>query len=311
MARDPAWADLVSGSGGASLSPWTMATRGPTGRGRTLTAYRRGAQVTPVPDGSWTSRRTSPSTPWTHDEVTDAAGGPARPRGRRATPGPHSLARRPPGYLAALDRSSAAAALTDPDGLGDFLWVLHRGAPEVTGSALHGTVGGGALPDAARPPRASPCSPRGLPPAAADPPAEVVVTGTAHAGDRGRRARRRRRHQRHTEGHAPSSDVVGRDGSTSGSSRAPSDGDVDVLVVTAGPTRGQRRGARGAGPARSRRGGSGRTASSTRTTGRPSTSRCATGAVPAEPLRRRRGAAADALGGAAELPSARADRRSS
>jgi len=35
----------------------------------------------------------------------------------------------PAGYLAALARSSAAAALTDPSGLGAFRWVLRRVAP--------------------------------------------------------------------------------------------------------------------------------------------------------------------------------------
>ena len=42
----------------------------------------------------------------------------------------HGLARTDPaGYVAALSRSSAAAALMDPNGLGAFRWVLRRCPP--------------------------------------------------------------------------------------------------------------------------------------------------------------------------------------
>ncbi|WP_240917771.1 hypothetical protein [Phycicoccus sp. HDW14] len=50
-----------------------------------------------------------------------------RALGLDATTPDHGLATTDPaGYLAALARASAVAALTDPAGLGGFSWVLRR-----------------------------------------------------------------------------------------------------------------------------------------------------------------------------------------
>lgn len=101
-------------------------TAGDRPPGGTLTAYRDGAQVPPVPDGSCDL---------TAHVAVDTLGADRLVRQRdlltellgpepSRTP-PHELARADPtAYLQALARSSAAVALTAPGGLGDFWWAL-------------------------------------------------------------------------------------------------------------------------------------------------------------------------------------------
>ena len=82
--------------------------------------------------------------------------GAARPRRRPRRPPTSRLARTDPAaYLAALARSSAAAALTDPAGLGGVRVGAAPGAADVTAGARgRGTVDGDESPYAVRPPRA-------------------------------------------------------------------------------------------------------------------------------------------------------------
>ncbi|WP_432843582.1 SAM-dependent methyltransferase [Dactylosporangium sp. CA-092794] len=90
----------------------------------TLTGFRAGRQVPPVPDGSCDL---------TVSVALDSLGSPALPQrealrllgvdGRRP---PLALASSDPGgYVRALARASAAAELTDPGGLGAQHWVMH------------------------------------------------------------------------------------------------------------------------------------------------------------------------------------------
>ncbi|MGV1007615.1 MAG: SAM-dependent methyltransferase [Dermatophilaceae bacterium] len=126
-ARDQAWADLLSRvSRGAVLAVDYGHERGHRPREGSLTAYRQGARVAPVPDGTCDltahvavdslrqDRRLTQAQAF--EEVGLA--------GVRPDPG---LARRGPGrYLRELQRAAASAELTRPDGYGGFHWVLAR-----------------------------------------------------------------------------------------------------------------------------------------------------------------------------------------
>ncbi len=136
LARDLAWADLVSrvddGLVVAVDYGHTLADRPPEG---TLTAYRDGAQVAPVPDGSCdltahvavdALAAATPGVPGGAVEVLrqgaaldDLVG----PTGAV----PHALAHtRPTAYLQLLAEQATRRALGAPGGLGDFWWVLAR-----------------------------------------------------------------------------------------------------------------------------------------------------------------------------------------
>jgi hypothetical protein len=138
--RDLAWADLVARvDSGVVLAVDYGHTAADRPRDGTLTGFRRGRQVPPVPDGSVdvtahvavdslvAVAETLPGT-WCQADrqravLVDLLGDPA-------VPVPHALAsREPAAYLRALARRSALATLTAPGGLGDFWWVLAgRGA---------------------------------------------------------------------------------------------------------------------------------------------------------------------------------------
>ena len=126
-ARDLAWADLVARvRRGTLLAVDYGHTRGDRPAHGTLTAYRDGALVAPVPDGSCDLTAHVAVDALDHDEVTTQRTA-LRDLGVTATTPDVALARADPaGYLAALARSSAGAALTDPTGLGGFAWVLRR-----------------------------------------------------------------------------------------------------------------------------------------------------------------------------------------
>jgi hypothetical protein len=101
-------------------------TAGARPAGGTLTAYREGRRVAPVPDGSCDLTAHVAMDTLDHDELLDQRTALRRLGVDGSTP-PHDLALRDPGaYLQALVRSSAAAALTAPGGFGDFLWALRR-----------------------------------------------------------------------------------------------------------------------------------------------------------------------------------------
>ncbi|MEP6650220.1 MAG: SAM-dependent methyltransferase, partial [Lapillicoccus sp.] len=120
--RDDAWSALLD-----RLAPGSVAVAVDYGhtvddrpREGTLAAYREGGLVDPVPDGSCdlTAHVAVDSLPQTR-----------RLRQREAveplTPPDHARAvDDPAGYLAGLADHSAAAALRQPGGFGDFWWVV-------------------------------------------------------------------------------------------------------------------------------------------------------------------------------------------
>lgn len=125
--RDEAWADLLSrirsGTGVAVDYGHTIADRP---AGGTLVGYRRGTLTTPVPDGSCDVTAHVATDSLQADEVRLQADLLAD-LGLTAARPPRDTARTDPtGYLAALGRASAVAALRAPDGLGAFHWVLRR-----------------------------------------------------------------------------------------------------------------------------------------------------------------------------------------
>ena len=138
--RDVAWADAVAGvrRGAALAVDYGHLRTGRPGFG-TLTGFRGGRQVTPVPDGSCdvtahvamdaAARAVgSAYTLITQREALKALGvDGARP--------PLELARTDPaGYLRALSAAGAGAELIDPAGLGGHWWLLHTVGIDGVGS---------------------------------------------------------------------------------------------------------------------------------------------------------------------------------
>jgi SAM-dependent MidA family methyltransferase len=126
-ARDDAWADLVGRVRRGTLLAvdygHTRATRPPHG---TLAGYRTGVLGAPLPDGGGDVTAHVAVDSLDHDELTTQREA-LRGLGIRADRPDHALAGTDPrGYLAALARASAAAALIDPGGLGGFQWVVRR-----------------------------------------------------------------------------------------------------------------------------------------------------------------------------------------
>jgi SAM-dependent MidA family methyltransferase len=139
--RDVAWADAVSRvRRGCALAVDYGHLRSDRPSLGTLTGFRGGRQVSPVPDGSC-----DVTAHVAVDAVAAAVGHPYRIVGQReALRGlgvdggrpPLDLARTDPaGYLRALSSAGAAAELTDPAGLGGHWWLLHE-----VGIELRGTI---------------------------------------------------------------------------------------------------------------------------------------------------------------------------
>lgn len=127
LARDLAWDDLASRVRHGVLVAvdygHTRADRPPHG---TLTGYRAGSVVAPVPDGSCDLTAHVAVDSLAHDAVLPQ-GEALRGVGIETGVPPRTLARTDPAaYLTALARASAATAVTDPSGLGGFHWVLRR-----------------------------------------------------------------------------------------------------------------------------------------------------------------------------------------
>jgi SAM-dependent MidA family methyltransferase len=140
--RDAAWADAVHqvrrGCALAVDYGHHRATRPAYG---TLTGFRAGRQVRPVPDGSC-----DVTAHVAMDAVAVAAGTPYRMIRQRAAlkalgvdgaRPPLDLARSDPaGYVRALAAAGAAAELTEPAGLGGHWWLLHTIGLDAHGSML-------------------------------------------------------------------------------------------------------------------------------------------------------------------------------
>jgi len=125
--RDTAWDDLVSrvASGLAVAVDYghTIDSRPAPG---TLTGFKQGRQVLPVPDGSCDLTAHVAMDSLTHDELIDQRTA-LRQLGVSGKTPPHELARsQPAAYLQGLSTASAATALTAKGGLGDFLWAFTR-----------------------------------------------------------------------------------------------------------------------------------------------------------------------------------------
>jgi SAM-dependent MidA family methyltransferase len=123
--RDIAWDSLVSrvGSGLAIAVDYghTIDSRPAQG---TLTGFRQGRQVLPVPDGSCDLTAHVAMDSLTHDELMDQRAA-LRQLGVSGQIPAHDLSRsNPSAYLQGLSTASAAAALTARGGLGDFLWAF-------------------------------------------------------------------------------------------------------------------------------------------------------------------------------------------
>jgi SAM-dependent MidA family methyltransferase len=129
-ARDEAWADLVGRiHSGVAVAVDYGHCAGDRPAAGTLTGFRDGRQVLPLPDGSCdlTAHVAMDSLP--HDELLDQRTALRRLGTSGATP-PRELALADPtAYLHALGEASAAAALTARGGLGDFLWAVTRVRP--------------------------------------------------------------------------------------------------------------------------------------------------------------------------------------
>ncbi|WKX74357.1 SAM-dependent methyltransferase [Streptomyces sp. XD-27] len=139
--RDEAWAAAVrclrAGLAVAVDYAHTRATRPPFG---TLTGFREGREVRPVPDGSCdlTAHVALDACATAGHEAVEEGGGPSggpphrltqrdalRALGVTGRRPPLALASRDPvGYVRALAAAGAAAELTDPAGLGAFGWLL-------------------------------------------------------------------------------------------------------------------------------------------------------------------------------------------
>ncbi|WFE42484.1 SAM-dependent methyltransferase [Micromonospora sp. WMMD998] len=132
-ARDEAWADAVGRvERGLALAVDYGHLRQSRPSDGTLTGYRDGRQVPPVPDGSCdvTAHVAMDSVASAGERVARCAYSLVSQREALRALGadggrpPLSLAARDPaGYLRALAAASAAAELTDPAGLGGHLWL--------------------------------------------------------------------------------------------------------------------------------------------------------------------------------------------
>lgn len=136
LTRDRAWSDLVGRvRRGTLLAVDYGHTRGSRPPAGTLVGYRGGTVVPAMPDGTCDLTAHVAVDSLDHDEVTTQREA-LRALGVTASTPDAGLARTDPGgYLAALARSSAAAALTAPGGLGGFSWVVRRVRVPVRGAA--------------------------------------------------------------------------------------------------------------------------------------------------------------------------------
>ena len=123
--RDLAWDNLLSrvGSGLAIAVDYghTIDYRPAQG---TLTGFRQGRQVLPVPDGSCDLTAHVAMDSLTHDDLMDQRTALRQLGVSGRIPGLELARSDPSAYLRGLSTASAAAALTASGGLGDFLWAF-------------------------------------------------------------------------------------------------------------------------------------------------------------------------------------------
>jgi SAM-dependent MidA family methyltransferase len=134
LARDEAWAALVSRvESGIVVAVDYGHTRAERPSAGTLTAYRRGVQCEPVPDGTMDLTAHVAIDTLDADDIARQRDV-LRELGVRGRTPPHALAASDPlGYLHALERAAAEAELIRPGGFGDFWWAVKRvGGGDVT-----------------------------------------------------------------------------------------------------------------------------------------------------------------------------------
>jgi SAM-dependent MidA family methyltransferase len=131
--RDQLWSDLASRLEAGLAVAVDYGLEPVRHRRGTLTGYRDGHQVPPVPDGSCDlTAHVQLRSVATAGEAAGLQGTQLRPQGAvlaslgvSAARPPLALATSDPaGYLAALSSASHASELLDPDGLGGFEWLL-------------------------------------------------------------------------------------------------------------------------------------------------------------------------------------------
>jgi SAM-dependent MidA family methyltransferase len=140
--RDLAWADAVGSlSRGIAAAVDYHHRRWERPRQGSLSGYREGTRVDPVPDGSCditshvaldacAAAGQSAGADWT--TLTDQRTAMATLLGASPPPAYDLAVREPATYLAALSRASQVADLTRRDGLGDFGWLLQGiGVPPI------------------------------------------------------------------------------------------------------------------------------------------------------------------------------------
>ena len=128
--RDVAWAELLSRiDSGVALAIDYGHRRGERPRSGTLTAYRHGAQVNPVPDGRCDITAHVAVDSLDHDDLRTQrqALHDLGVTGHR--PDDALLATDPTAYVMALSRATHEAMLVAVGGFGDFWWVTARRAP--------------------------------------------------------------------------------------------------------------------------------------------------------------------------------------
>jgi SAM-dependent MidA family methyltransferase len=131
--RDVAWRHLISlVVSGLAIAVDYGHTTGSRPDAGTLTGFKQGRQVVPVPDGSCDLTAHVAMDSLEHDELMDQRGA-LRQLGVSGQIPPHDLALASPmAYLHALTGASAEAALTARGGLGDFLWAFSRPSQKKT-----------------------------------------------------------------------------------------------------------------------------------------------------------------------------------
>ena len=125
LTRDRAWADLLSRvSRGAALAVDYGHQRADRPRGGTLTAYRRGARLAPVPDGTCDITAHVAVDALAHDRLLTQTEAFEEVGMIPEHPDPAEAGADPESYLRHLERSAALSELVGRDGYGAFRWVL-------------------------------------------------------------------------------------------------------------------------------------------------------------------------------------------
>ena len=127
LTRDRAWAGLLRRMrGGVAVAVDYGHRGGERPSGGTLTAYREGVVVAPVPDGSCDLTAHVAMDSLDHDELLDQRTALRGLGVQVATPPRQLAADDPAAYLRALSHASAASSLTARGGFGDFWWAIKR-----------------------------------------------------------------------------------------------------------------------------------------------------------------------------------------